>query len=131
MDLLLDTNVFASDYQMRGATFRSVFDYLRRTGSALVLLKQVQIELLATFERDLYDASSKADAATNKLRSLVIGPCSLFKPDLHSQVDRFNTMFATDINGIRTILYDPMIDLKEVVYRGARRIPPADKRGRN
>ena len=43
MHIILDSNIYVEDYRMSGAAFQSLFDYIRRTDSTLILPKETLI----------------------------------------------------------------------------------------
>ena len=133
MDVILDSNVFVSDYHMDGIAFKNLFDYLKRTNSALVLLRIVREEVVGKFGRELKKSWKDAAEAWEPYRLLHF-PKKLprvNKPNIEDQrrslrkrlmkpADGVNLSYRADTSGI---------SIDEVFIRGIKRMPPANGDG--
>lgn len=73
MDIILDTNVFAQDFLLRSKHFELLFDYLKKTGSKILLPEIVLKELVATYGKELEKRAEDYQKAKGSLQRLVIG----------------------------------------------------------
>lgn len=129
MDVIVDTNILAADFQMTGARFSSLFDYLKRTDGRFVVLNAVKTELLAVFRRQLSERLNKAESTWNALNQITADSKAFPKRDIDSEVNLMEKRLMENSNGARTSLFSTPIDVLEVVRRGAQRIPPASDKG--
>ena len=141
MDVVLDSNIFASDFRMRTPRFLGLFDYLRKTRSMLLIPDIVYEEVFATYRRKLKDEISSLTRCVAELEGKLLSekPFVLTNKKLFRDTDkwmeeqcgllrdRLDTP-AKKVHGHR-FANNSDIDLKEVYMRGIGRIPPADNRG--
>ena len=66
MKIILDTNAWCADLRLKSNQYASLFDYLRRTSSSLVILNVVLEEVLGTYERQLREKIGRAASAAAK-----------------------------------------------------------------
>jgi PIN domain len=133
MDIILDSNVYVSDYRMEGVNFRSLFDYLKKTQSNLVLFRIVREEVIAEFARDLEEQAAKTETTWEAYRRLHF-PKKLSpfrKPDVKAQQKELRARLMKPPASVK-LRYQKdtsKILVYEVFRRGIHRIPPADKHG--
>src|SRR5215471_19478572 len=72
MDVALDANEFLSDPRMEGVRFQSLLNYLRKTGSGLIIPKIVWDEVVARYPERIAVPYSKAVSHVNTLRNLAL-----------------------------------------------------------
>ena len=65
MNVVLDTNVFCADYQMRGGAFRVFLEGLSRIGATCCIPEVVLDEVLETHRKHLADVSAKVRQANH------------------------------------------------------------------
>jgi hypothetical protein len=53
MHIVLDANIYAADYKLSGVAFKTLFDYIRRTESKLILPRIIREEVVVGFGRRL------------------------------------------------------------------------------
>lgn len=132
MDVILDSNQYLSDPLMTGHGFANLFDYLRRTGSQLVVPRVVLDEVIARYPERLrgtvekakvaVDALNKISAQSTKLVSLprIADEVEALKARIEKPGKRINVAINADYRSI---------DLSEAVRRQISRTPPASKGG--
>jgi hypothetical protein len=134
MDVILDSNVLLSDIRMESIKFQNLFDYLRRTGSHLVIPRLVREEVLAKHSRLLTTCSKKAEQAIRELNRLAVGVSSKieFHPPSPATARRsFRKKLSQPAPRIKTIIYSDVenVDVNDVFLRGVRRQRPASEAG--
>lgn len=130
MDVVLDTNIFMSDWKMQGHEFKVLFDYAMKTGSRIVVPRIVQSELLAHYERKLVEQGKALEDALNGLdRMLVKGittkPVINIPQAVHDYLESFSRRFGAIFSQTD---YKPEY-LPEAVKRACYRIPPCSEKG--
>lgn len=133
MDVILDSNVYISDFRLAKPWFSSLFDYLRRTSSEIVLLEPVREEVLATFERKWTEQWNAIRAAADALSRMGShAPVGMTRASaLAGQSLALNSRLLRPSKDIKCRFYSDYLDfgIEDVVKRGARRIKPASKDG--
>ncbi len=133
MNVILDSNVYISDYRMENIAFKNLFDYLKRTGDSLVLLRIVREEVVAHFARDLRKRANEAEKAWKAYRHLHF-PNKLPKftePDIDDQSKHLRKRLMKPSAAIATAYHadTSKISIDDVFIRGIHRIPPANGDG--
>jgi PIN domain len=145
MKIILDTNTWYENRQWNSNRAASLFDYLKRTSSSLVILSIVLEEVLGTYERQLRqrveqatNANIRAMNAAAKVDSFLISiPGGTKRNDIFSQtVDisveqvALKEKLLNPAPGISAVVYDASkVDIQEVWRRGINRKRPADQKG--
>ncbi|HXM63399.1 MAG TPA: PIN domain-containing protein [Terriglobales bacterium] len=132
MDVALDANVILNDPRMEGNAFLSLLDYLRKTGSRLVLSKVVIEEVVAAYPRRLQPALHKATVAVRAFNAIVTHVVELPNVDLDAEIAALTQRLLNPSKHITpSLILKNYTDvaLEEVVIRGVRRIPPANQNG--
>lgn len=127
MDVIVDSNILASDPLMRTPRFAALFDYLRRTDSTLVVLDPVKEEVLARFKRELKRRSKESRFAWDSLQELIYTQKQFAAVDFSREIKLLDQRLSPASSNVT--LYEAQVDLREVVKRGARRIRPANDQG--
>jgi hypothetical protein len=133
MDVILDANQYLADVKMKNVNFQSLLDYLRKTGSKLVVFKLVRDEVLAR-HRDLIQAGSvKAIAGIRNLERLSFQAKLPRVPDIDVALEQkhLERQLLRPAPGVTSSLEDGYgdISLAEVARRGIVRQLPASKNG--
>jgi hypothetical protein len=133
MDIILDSNVYISDFRMEHIPFKNLFDYLRRTRSSLVLLGIVKKEVLAHFARMVKKSFKEANEFWDPYRLLHFPQMlpKLTKPDVEDQKRQLDAKLMRPSDGFAVRYYDDTsrIPVEEIYLRGVNRIPPANGEG--
>ncbi len=132
MDVILDTNVFESDFCMRKNQFANLFDYLRRTDSMLVICKVVWDEVVAHYAERIKGDIDRVKAAWKELdESRLTSTHELDLPNWDSEVGYFQNKLKNPARGVKVTVYDDYsrIDINEIARRGIKRIRPASDSG--
>jgi len=133
MNVVLDSNIYASDYRMEGIPFRNLFDYLRKTSSSLVLFRIVQEEVAATYARELKSRYKEAVKSWDAYRHLVFPEqlAPLEEPDFLAQEKQLRGHLMKPLEGINVVYesHTSNISIDEVYLRGINRIRPANAKG--
>jgi len=133
MHVILDSNVYISDYRMESISFKNLFDYLRRTGDALVLFRIVREEVVAHFTIDLKRRANEAEKAWKAYRHLHF-PNKLAKftePNIAVQKKLLRDRLMKPSDAFRVVYENDTsrISVDDVFVRGIHRIPPASADG--
>jgi hypothetical protein len=137
MDVILDSNVLTPNFRMRGAEFRSLYDYLNRTDSYLVIPQIVLQETLANYSRLLRERITVARRALEQLKGIVFEtriPVEL-GIDIPRQSELLRQRLCPSEDGvnqasrIKTLTEYPIATVEQVMKRGIERMPPATDRG--
>jgi hypothetical protein len=132
MDVILDSNVYVNDFAMTGTRFASLFDYLRKVDSALVVPRIVYDEVTARFvERLNNDTETLSKAVESYNRTFFTSRAEFSTPDVKKELDILQNKLSGQSEKVKTIFLDnySQIDLAEVVRRGVHRIRPASSKG--
>ena len=132
MDVILDSNIYISDFKLAKPWFSALFDYLRRTGSEIILLEPVREEVLATFERKWTEKWNAIKAATESLKLIgASAPAGVRAPAMKGDSLALNSRLLHPSKDIKSRFYSDYLDfgVDDVVKRGARRIKPANNEG--
>jgi hypothetical protein len=133
MHIVLDSNIYAADYRMNGVAFQSLFEYLRRTESRLVLPNAIREEVVIDYGRRLKAGAKAFEDAWRKYHHLDLhGDFRDFeKPDGKYAMTRLRRHLMNPTEGIKPI-YVPEITgtfLHEAFMRGVHRTRPANDNG--
>jgi hypothetical protein len=133
MQIILDTNIYLADVQLRGIGFQNLFAYVRRTGSELVLPRIVREEIVARY-------SDRLESAIRAVRKVWKPYSDLLLEDDSRDFDAPDVKY--EIRGLRKLLKSPAkgiqlkyvadfsgVDIHEVVKRGIHRMRPASDEG--
>jgi len=133
MQIILDANVYATDYRMKGVSFRTLFEYLRRTDSRIVLPRSIREEVILSYGRRLKAEAKEFAEVWNRYRYLELDyDRGLFdKPDVGDAQKALRRILRKPFGGIPTIFVAQMegVSVEEVFIRGARRKRPANEQG--
>lgn len=131
--VVLDTNIYCETNYGRSGKFSSLLDFLKRSGSQLLVLPSVLEEVLAKHDRDFKELVDAANSSVKRIRQHAFAERLVLLRDTvdfskerdavrRSILDLGKGVTADFIEGIT-------IDAIEVVRRGANRIPPANSNG--
>ena len=140
MDVILDANVYVSDFRMEGVLFQSLFDYLKKTDSSLVIPRIVFDEVTARYTEMLSQGIEKAKKHLSLLRRLLLA-AEIPQID-HIDLTRELNALRQKLNPNKEMLtrFDPAkqvtllddysgVTIQEVARRGFERMPPASRGG--
>ena len=131
MDIILDSNQYLADVKMEGIRFQSLLDYLRKTGSSLVIPRLVRDEVLARYSERLEVQFGRAVADLRSLRKEVFQSevPTLHELNIVEEVSRLEQRLKHPREDLSSTLqenYDG-ISLEEVAMRGITRRKPANR----
>jgi hypothetical protein len=138
MKIILDANIFLADVQLRSNRFNSLFVFMRRTGSALVIPNLVLEEILETHQRALNEKVGKLQSAADEVRRLLGDQGSVIaktekifstKVNIPKEIESLRQRLLNPAPGIRVVLAEEKIDIKDVYRRGILRKRPASEKG--
>ena len=146
MKIILDTNAWCADLRLKSNQYASLFDYLRRTSSSLVILNVVLEEVLGTYERQLrdkigraasaaakaLDASAKVDNFLMRSGALVAtqSSCARATVDIPAEQAALKEKLLNPAPGISAIVHDvSTVNVQDVWRRGINRKRPANGEG--
>jgi predicted nucleic acid-binding protein len=145
MKIILDTNAWCADLRLKSNQYASLFDYLRRTSSSLVILNVVLEEVLGTYERQLrekigqaetaaakaLDASAKVDNFLMRSATLVATQNSVRATvDIPGEQAALKEKLLNPSPGISAVLHDvSAVSVQDVWRRGINRKRPANGKG--
>ena len=136
MDVIIDTCILLRSPSMRSADFESLFDYLRKMGSELIIPRIVFDEALARFPEKLSERYDKARAALGSLNTTCVSPLTPPVPDLDiaKETERYRSFLSSGFREgsalpVRVLSDYSGIDVREVAERGILRKAPSDVNG--
>src|SRR5882762_4520844 len=90
MHIILDANIYAADYKLSGVAFKTLFDYIRRTESRLVLPRIIREEVVCGFGRRLKKESKDFLEAHRRYNLVDIDDnrSKFHKPDIRKAMNR-------------------------------------------
>ena len=131
MNVILDTNIFAQDFLMNSASFGLLLDYLKKTGSKILMPLIVYQELGEVYRRELNTGSAQFERTRESLeRVLIDATIPRLEIDVSSEVVRYLAFVRKKLN-----LHDKDIIpfkenyLKELVTRALTRVKPFSDKG--
>jgi hypothetical protein len=132
MHIILDANIYAADYRMNGVAFQSLFDYMRRTESQLVLSRATREEVVVGYGRQLKRETKVFEEAWKQYHRLDLSGVAHFtKPDIRRAMVDLRRKLMKPTAAI-TPIYIPEITgnfVQEVFMRGIHRTRPANDCG--
>lgn len=132
MHIILDANIYSADYRMSGVAFQSLFEYMRRTESRLVLPRITREEVVIGYGRQLKRESKAFEEAWKRYHRVDLSGESRFtKPDIKDAMTRLRRKLMKPVDGV-TPIYVPEITgafLQEAFMRGIHRTRPANEEG--
>lgn len=132
MNIILDANIYASDYLFSGAAFRALFDYMVRTESKLVLPRIIREEVVYGFGRRLKKDSKELFEVYRRYKLLDIRHDASFnKPNIRrAMIDlRRKLMRPSDNVVVEYVPTTEGVNVDEVFVRGVHRVRPANEEG--
>ncbi len=133
MHIILDSNIYAADYRMNGVAFQSLFEYMRRTESRLVLPRVVREEVVIDYGRRLKTGAKAFEDACRKYHHLDLESDVLHfqKPDGKSAMIQLRRKLMKPADGVAPIYFDEITGdfLQEAFMRGIHRTRPANDNG--
>ena len=131
MNVILDTNIFAQDFLMNSASFGLLLDYLKKTGSKILMPLIVYQELGEVYRRELNTGSAQFERTSESLeRVLIDATIPRIEIDVSSEVAKYLAFVRKKLN-----LHDKDIIpfkenyLGELVTRAITRVKPFSDRG--
>jgi hypothetical protein len=133
MHIILDANVYGADYRFSGVAFTTLFDFIRRTQSTLVLPRIIREEVVCGFGRRLKKESKEFFEARRHYKLFDIGNAvsEFHKPDIRKAMTRLRRKLMRPSENV-TPLYvaeTSGVSVDEVFMRGVHRIRPASDDG--
>ncbi len=132
MHIILDANIYAADYRMNGVAFQSLFEYMRRTESQLVLPRATREEVVIGYGRQLKREAKVFEQAWKQYRRLDLSDGPRFtKPDTRRAMIDLRRKLMKPAEGVMPI-YVPEITgnfVQEAFMRGVHRTRPASDQG--
>lgn len=120
MDIILDTNIFRSDFLRRGADFEVLKDYLKKTDSSLIIPRIVLDEITNLFKRDVEKHVKDVISAQKKLDRLGIKTKSIegkISPITLAEQYRDNLLKEFDLEKIKIPEYSTYSNAIETFVR--------------
>lgn len=131
MDIVLDTNIYRSDFFMKSKRFEIVFDYLKKTNSKIIIPKIVYQEIAVVYERELMNKLGKFNRSKGDLGSILIDRSfEKFDLEIKNETEKYLVFFLKKLN-IKDSEIIPYKDeyLKDVVRRALQRERPCTEKG--
>jgi len=133
MRIILDSNIYIADFRMQGVAFSTLFDFIRKTKSTLVLPRIVREEVVHQYTERFVAQVRDVAKAWKSFRYLVLysDPGGFHKPELKYQIRELRKRLRAPAKGIAVEYFQdvPGVDINEVAIRGIKRIPPANAEG--
>ena len=133
MHIILDANIYAADYRMKGVAFQSLFEYMRRSESKLVLPRVIREEVVIGYGRRLKSETKAFEEAWRKYRHVDLSDAvpRFQKPDGGNEMRKLRKKLMEPTVGLDPI-YVPELTggfLQEAFMRGIHRTRPANDSG--
>ncbi len=133
MDIILDSNVFRGDLLLRSSDFEVIYDYLRKTGSNIVLPQIILDEVKGLYRRILNERESKLNGAIKNYNLAITDPLARikFEPlDISKELEKFETYVIEKLNVRKDKIIPVNNDyLPEVIKRAIERTKPCGNSG--
>jgi PIN domain len=133
MDVALDANEFLSDPCMQSVRFQTLFAYLRKTQSRLLIPKIVWDEVIARYPERVSGPHTKAANDVKILRSLLLATKvpEIGELEMEREVSALRRKMRKPSPYVRALILDNFSDVsvEEIARRGIGRIPPANPKG--
>lgn len=133
MHIILDSNIYASDYRMTGVAFRTLFDYMRRTKSELVLPRLIREEVVLDYGRRLKSEAKKFAEVWGKYNYLDIDADkrTFTKPDVGYAMKKMRRRLMRPSDAVVPLYLSETtgVSVDDVFIRGARRTRPSNDEG--
>jgi hypothetical protein len=131
--IILDSNIYASDYRMKGLAFQALFDYMRKTASRLVLPRIIREEVVSDYGRRLKRESKAIAELWNRYRHLNLDrdPGKFRDPDVPYKMKTLRRMMMKPSEGVKPIYVSETenVSIDEVFMRGVGRVRPSNANG--
>jgi hypothetical protein len=131
MNVVLDSNIYCSDFFMGSKRFEILFDYLKKTNSKLIVPQIVYQEIAAVYERELLSKMNKFNKSFDDFgRMLVDKPAEKINVDVKEQSKKYLIYFLNKLN-IKEEGIIPYKDeyLKDIIKRALLRERPCTEKG--
>jgi len=131
MDIVLDTNIFFSDFLMNATKFKLAFDYLKKTNSKIIVPQIVYQEIAALYGRKLEERFGEFKRDKELLDGILVDKTKFdFKIDFNGEVENYKTYFKNKlkIQNKDIIPYENKY-LNEIVNRALCRKKPCTDKG--
>jgi hypothetical protein len=133
MYIILDSNIYAADYRMNGVAFQSLFEYMRRSESKLVLPRVVREEVVVSYGRRLKSEAKAFEEAWRRYRHVDIADHvpTFRKPDGKYEMTQLRRKLMSPMAGMKPIYVQEITGgfLQEAFMRGVHRTRPANDDG--
>lgn len=131
MDIILDSNVYLSDLRLQSNRFANFFDYVRRTRSSIILPALVRDEVLQKHREKFATQLSRVEKEMKDLCRYTMKDVRFHAPYLKNETNDLRALLRRPSNSVRTKFLASIdgVDLKEVIRRGIKRVPPASDSG--
>lgn len=107
MDVFLDSNIYVNDFRMAGSRFSSLFDYLRKVDSSLILPSIVLDEVSARFKERFRSESKKLEDADRALSKLSFaGRPSLENPEVDAELRLLQKRMKAPSDRVKALVLD-------------------------
>jgi PIN domain-containing protein len=133
MHIILDSNIYSADYRMKGVAFQSLFEYMRRTESQLVLPRVIREEVVADYGRRLKKDAKELEEVWRRYHHLDLSDTvpQFQKPHGRRRMRELRQKLMKPMDGF-VPTYVPEIAgafIQEAFMRGVHRIKPANDNG--
>lgn len=108
MDVILDSNIYRSDFFCRSNQFQALNDYLTKTNSSVLIPQVVLDEVLALYRKELIDkyliVEKSLTSLKNILNSVIIGV--LPEIDQDAVVEEYRETLLSSFSAFKILPYD-------------------------
>src|SRR5207245_705685 len=116
--------IYLTDIHLQSNKFANFFDYVRRTGSSVILPALVRDELVHTQRQKFTACVTKVEKELKELHRYAINEIKFHAPHMRDETNDLKALFRKPSKGVRTKFVDNMddVDIREVVRRGINRV---------
>ncbi len=131
MDIVLDSNIFCSDFLMNSKKFQLVYDYLKKTNSKIIIPQLVFQEVAALYERELASRLGKYRTSKESLQIILIEKTMQeMQINYKEETERYLKFFKDKLKiSDKDIFCYKDEYLKEIVKRAIYRVKPCTEKG--
>lgn len=131
MDVILDSNIFRADVPLRSKEFDVLMDYLKKTGSSVIVPQIILDEIEGLYKRALKDRISSFEKNVNNINLILIDPSEHIVKhtiDIQKETKRYLAYVKKKLNINLIIPYNNEY-LPVISQRAIDRIKPAGEDG--
>jgi len=133
MNIIIESNIICADFQLKGSSFRVLFDSLDRIGARLCIPQLVIDEVKNKYAECLWENKSKTDSILLNIKRLTgeLTVNSVSEDFVKEKVKNYDQMLLNKLSELKAVILKyPTISHKDLVQRALSRRKPFSESGR-